>query len=278
MDERELKTFLEGVRRARFQMPDEQQPIALARELLAHIGTADADLRERLIYAALGVWIEVQRIFTADELRELLRTALDDAHLFRGIGETAGDAVFTRSYSALVVARVLTVHHEAPFLNRDDINTVQGALLRYLAAERDQRGWVGDKGRAHGRAHAAEALSELARCPEVHAGDLHTIINAVRLAVTSSAQAVDHAEEERFVDVIAAAVERGRISEDHWAMWVDGFLPLVEEADPPCYGCALNTKRFLQSLFFRAALSGWKDFPLDVVAEKAAIILDERLY
>jgi hypothetical protein len=183
MDERELKTLLQAVRHARFHRPEGHTPIELARAMLAHIGTSDAELRERLIYAALGVWIEVQRVFTADELREVLHTALDSAHLFRDIGASDGDAVFARSYSALVVGRVLAAHHESPFLHREEVSAVQGALLRYLAAERDGRGWVADAGRAHARAHAADALSELARCPEVHAGDLHTIINAVRLAV-----------------------------------------------------------------------------------------------
>lgn len=83
----------------------------LTAAMLAYLGHPDGDLRDELIYPTFVHWIR-HEVYSADELRALLHTALDDAHLFLGLGEVESDSVFTRAFAVLLVPPILERHQQ----------------------------------------------------------------------------------------------------------------------------------------------------------------------
>ncbi len=68
-----------------------------------NIGPVDPELRVDLTYMVLANWI-MDDVYDTDELKQLLNICLDDNHLHYKIGQTESDSVFTRTFSALILA------------------------------------------------------------------------------------------------------------------------------------------------------------------------------
>lgn len=271
-----LRARLQAGRDQQFPLPTPEQVRDLTGPMLAHIGAPDGHLRDRLIYATFVRWVELQRVYEPAQLRQLLDTLLDDQHLGLSLGEAEGDAVFTRSFSVLAVPLVLIVHREQPFLQPAEVRHAFQRVMHYLAAEQDARGFVSpQKGWAHALAHTADALGELALCPELDADDLHAILDAIRAKLMSLATPLAHAEERRLVNTVDSAVSRGQLPEAALCAWADGFRSASCEP-PEAYAQCINCNHFLLELFFHGHTHG---FPASVLAVVQAVLEDlgERL-
>ena len=55
----------------------------------------------------LATWIE-RDVFEPKDLKEILMVSLNEQHLFLGLGEKETDTVFTRTFSMLIVAAVMS--------------------------------------------------------------------------------------------------------------------------------------------------------------------------
>ena len=133
-------------------------------EMLKQIGSTDPVLRDELIYQTFCNLV-MSDVLRDEQMTAMMTTCLDEEHLFLGIGEEEGDAVFTRSFSVLVVALLVHKDRQAPFLSRDLFERAMESVFRYLQKEKDIRGYVNGKGWAHSIAHGADALDEVIRNP-----------------------------------------------------------------------------------------------------------------
>lgn len=273
MSEQTLKERLRAIRENSFAVPEEISAFELASEMLTYIGTPDSELRDQLIYATFVRWIEVSPVFTPQQLRHILFTALDDEHLWHGIDEPQSDAVFTRSFSVLLVPLILIYHHDNPFLSHSEIVEVKTQLLRYLAAEQDLRGFVLGKGWAHAVAHTADTLNELALSNELGQEVLLEILDAVRAKVATSSVVYIHEEEERLGEIFDSILSREVLSEAEWETWLVGFVPLSQQPEPDGYYQRVNIKNFLQSLYFRCHSNELPDFASRLISQNLLTIL-----
>lgn len=129
--------------------------------MLEYIGDPQPKLRDDLIYSTFYKWVNEKQWFSDAELRELLLILLDEQHLFYHIGSKEDQAVFTRTFSVLIVALILQRHREQAFLASAEFTNVKEALIRYYEEEQDLRGFMPEEGWAHAAAHGADALDEL---------------------------------------------------------------------------------------------------------------------
>ena len=157
LDAQTLKTKLQEIAADDYKPPTGPELYPLVLAMGEHTGDLDPELRDDLIYTILATWIN-RDVFDAKELKEILQVALNNDHLFLGLGETESDAVFTRAFSILIVAPILEAHRRRPFLPDDELLVIKHKVLRYLAAEKDLRGYVAGKGWAHAVAHTADVL------------------------------------------------------------------------------------------------------------------------
>lgn len=279
LSERALKDQLYEIADNDFALPEQAKAMPRALEMLPHLGSPDAELRDDLIYGTMATWILADK-FEDDELKTLLKQLLTDEHIFFKLGETDTDSVFMRSFSMLLIPLILNWHRQRPFLMPYELREVKVKLLDYLEKEQDLRGFVLDedeagepKGWAHAVAHTADALDDLVRCKEMGSEELLEILNAMRQKAAESKLVFVHLEDERLVTPVIAALGRKVLTPPDVQSWLAGFVPLAQQKEPfpDCYRQAQNVKNFLRSLYFRAR----QPETADLIGENSANALAE---
>lgn len=260
LSERALKDQLYELADNEFALPEQAKAMPRALEMLPHLGSADSELRDDLIYMTLATWILADN-FEDDDLKVMLKQLISEEHLFYRLGESGTDSVFMRSFSVLLVPLILSCHRKRPFLMPYELRELKVKLLDYLEREKDLRGFILDedeagepKGWAHAVAHTADALDELVQCQDIGNEELLEILDAVRQRIAEPTVVFTHSEDERLVTPVVAILGRKLLTPADVQTWLDGFVPLAQQKEPfpDCYRQAQNVKNFLRSLYFRA--------------------------
>jgi len=252
MNESTLKNRLQQLAADEFASPAAAELPDLLDAMMRFIGSVDHELRDGLIYPALATWIESD-LLAEDTLRHLFLQAVDDEHLYRGLGETEGDGVYTRTFSLLLLPLILARHRENPFLTAAELHQVKARVFAYLPQEKDLRGYVPGNGWAHAAAHAADVLDDLALCEELGHEDLLTILRLAAATLAEPRFVYTHDEPERMSIAAFAVLSRQVLSHDEVKEWVDGLAAAINqyEAMLDRFYCRLNLKAFSTSLYFR---------------------------
>lgn len=229
---------------------DEERVI---QSMLHHIGSTDPELRDQLIYTLFYRFIIEDEQLTNEQLTDLFNTTLK-YHLFHGIGETASDTVFTRSFSTLLIALILYRDRQQGFLSEPNLEMLKAKLLAYLDCEVDTRGYVPGKGWAHAIAHVADTFDELALHPHLDETEFVEILEALWDKVMFPT-AYLHDEDERLLNPIFALLERGM--DEHEIVVLLYGLPAQlssqkQQLEPEQYWHVVhNVKTFLKSFFVK---------------------------
>ena len=257
MMELDLKKVLQNLRIQAFHSSS-NEALALLPDMLEHIGSTDAELRDDLIYSAFVNWIYDQRLLSAECMRAIVPIVLDEQHMFYRMGEKEGDGIFTRAFSVLLLPLLLGVHRDNPYLSLQEIEEVKTKLIRFLRQEQDKRDFVQNKGWAHAVAHAADAVDELALCIEMGKADVFEILEVIREVICDSSLVYTHGEEERLGTVVLSILQRGLLQPAAVCEWVNSFTApvLAVQNLPDKLLIRANGRNFLQSLYFRLR---WKD-------------------
>lgn len=219
--------------------------------MLDHIGDPMPELRDELIYPAFHAWITGGR-FTSDELRNLLRVLLSETHLFHGIGHTADQTVFTRSFTTLVIALVVGRHREQPFLTADDFTQLREALLRYYRTERDLRGLLDEGGWAHAASHGADALVELVQCPEGDHELQREVLTAIAGMLHNGQLIFAEEDDERIGSVVDTILVHDLLPAPEVAAWLTALAECASWPRSRTQVIArVNSKNLVRSLYFR---------------------------
>lgn len=252
LTEQLLKEKLNQIAGGEFRVDNDEERFDLALAMAQFIGSPDPELRDGLIYPAFYTWILEHEAFTAVQLHQFFDLAVDENHLFYRLGEKGTDAVFTRTFSMLLLPLLLIAHRKRPYLTQPEIINLKETIIRYLEREQDVRGYVVEKGWAHAVAHAADALDDLALCEELRADDLRDILAAIRQKIGTDDYVFVHEEDERMVTAVASLLSRQVLSDLEFNDWIRGFVPFVAEVEAgPAGSRYLNVKNFLRSLYFR---------------------------
>ena len=223
-------------------------------EMLSEIGSTDPVLRDELIYQTFCNLV-MKDALSEEQMTAMMTTCLDDEHLFLGIGEEEGDAVFTRSFSVLVVALLVHKDRQTPFLSSQLFENAAESVLRYLQEEKDTRGYVNGKGWAHSIAHGADALDEIIRHPDFRTKLIDRCLESIQECLWKEGVYVDD-EDERLLMAIEALLTRGLVDQE-LASWVkrldDKLSSLFDEEG---FSVAFthtkqNVLHFLKSGYFR---------------------------
>lgn len=220
--------------------------------MLKYIGDPEPELRDNLIYSTFSGWISERKLFNDTELREILSVIIDDDHLFYHIGSKEDEAVFTRTFSVLVVALILQRHREQPFLKLAEFSHLKQCLIRYYAEEKDLRGYVTVGGWAHAAAHGADALEELVQCEESDQTVQQEVLLAIQGMLYNGRHTFSDDEDERMANIVVAIIEHELLSP---SLIIEWFGQLEQCCDWPrsrhMYITRTNTKNFVRSLYFR---------------------------
>lgn len=207
MEEHELKKYLQEYKSG--QKPwDVKNHVGLVKSMMHFIGTTDSELRDKLIYSTF-CQLTLDNHLEHELLSDLLDYCLSDDMLFKGIGEDGTDTVFTRAFTALVIAVILYKDNEDDFLPKNAVYKTKDHLIDYINSENDLRGFVPGKGWAHSIAHVADAFDELILNNKIEQKDLLDMLRPLWEKILVSDSVYVHGEDERMVTPILAMLEKG---------------------------------------------------------------------
>jgi hypothetical protein len=247
------RAYWSAIAGAKYAVPEGVSADALALELADYTASPDPQLRDEYAYSILARWIRRGNV-SDPTLRILL--AEWTAGMKAGVGETGGDSVLRRSFSALNLSTLAAREVQHPFLTQAEYDALLGASLDYLAAEKDARGYDERKGWMHATAHTADLLAYLALGSRLARGDQARILQAVGARERGTSAVYAFGENERLAGVVDSLVARP----DFDAAAFSAFLASVTESashlwdkapaiDVPAFAAVQNQKDLLRSLY-----------------------------
>ncbi|MCM3006472.1 DUF2785 domain-containing protein [Priestia koreensis] len=227
--------------------------------MLHHIGSTDAELRDELIYGTFARLIRGGHLENY-QLQHMLKTCLDDNHLFYHLSESSGDAVFTRSFSSLVICLLLDQDHQAHFLTKQEIQEITDKSIRYVKEEKDTRGYVEEKGWAHSIAHGADLLASIVEHPSFELTRSEDILLCIQNALFKGTVYTDD-EDERLIVIIERLLKKG-LEEAVLENWIASLFHHLhirweqEARSLAAYRLKTSVMNFARTLYFRLRFYG----------------------
>ena len=246
--------------KVQLQQEDTMISEELLDQMLHHIGSLDPALRDGLIYPQLVEWIMSEE-FSATSAERIVSFVLSQDGLFYQLTESDDTAVFTRSFSALLLAVVLEKDIAKPQLDEKRYEQLSERLLTYLKNETDFRGFVPDYGWAHSIAHIADVYDAWFKHPRCQIrNEQAAIARFIEILMTPDYVFIDE-EQERVITAWLAARERGMTDEILFTTIetsVQTLLDLPVNWSDERFTVLRNTKQLLRTLYFRVK---WQDKP-----------------
>ncbi|WP_146551909.1 DUF2785 domain-containing protein [Rummeliibacillus sp. SL167] len=140
LKENELKKILKEIQHKK-KIWNEENKAFIVKSMIKHIGSIDSELRDQLIYGSFYQLIIEKNLLEHTLLIELLDLGLSDL-LFKGIGGTETNTVFTRSFTSLLIALILYRDNEDNFLSQSMVYKIKDKLIDYISLENDLRGYI----------------------------------------------------------------------------------------------------------------------------------------
>jgi hypothetical protein len=195
----------------------------LVQELSSYLASPDPELRDELAYSILTSWIYEKHLVPAGTVRGLMTEWAKN--LSQDIGSTGTDAVFRRSFSALMLSTIVATDNAKPFLESTDVRSLLNVAIAYLNDERDVRGYDPRKGWMHSAAHTADLLKFLGRSRFVTVSDQPLLLGAIVRKLRDTPEVFTHGEDERFARAILSLVNRQDFDAAGFTDWVTRSMP-----------------------------------------------------
>jgi hypothetical protein len=231
---------------------------SLIENMLNNIGSADPELRDKLIYTTF-VKLIMEDCLSTTQMEHIIEVCLEPSHLFFNLGEKDTDSVFTRSFTVLVLALIIEKDRQSPFLKRDILTQAFDASIEYLNLEEDIRGFVKGKGWAHSMAHGADLLAEVIKHPSFSTHQFYKCLETIKGCLfkdSSDGSPYMDDEGERLIFPIEAMLERG-LEENRLISWASElYIDLTKIQSEEGFSLNYFRKRtniisFLRGLYFR---------------------------
>lgn len=252
------------------EVPTDRALTDLTAELTTMLGSPDPAQRDGIAFPLLATWIE-RGVY--DDLLPGLGDGMT-AGLTVGLGEQGCDTVFRRSFSALVLAQIITRDTEHGLVSAGQVLRWGDHLMSWLLREKDLRGFVTQKGWAHALAHGADALGALAASPHCRIHELTVILDVIADRVLVRGQRFTAGEDDRLALATLEVLHRGTVPLSVVEPWIarivaEATARTPEGTDPGDHQAA--PEAFLRALHLQLALGPRKpplraDLLLAVVA------------
>ncbi|MBC6975454.1 DUF2785 domain-containing protein [Bacillus sp. Xin] len=226
----------------------------LSSTMLQHIGVPDGYLRDKLIYTTFFHLIK-NDLIPNTQLQQLLSQSISEQYLFYKINIDDKDAVFTRAFTTLLIALILSAVTKHNFLSESDILKVKDKLILYMKQEHDFRGYVNGQGWAHSIAHVSDTFDKLIKNPKLETEHYQEILQTLLEKINVHTLYYKYEEDERIVYPIVAMLQNG-LEEKELIASLHSLVNQMQSQKTKLsiilyetlYG---NVQSFLRSLFFR---------------------------
>ncbi|MGZ4437941.1 MAG: DUF2785 domain-containing protein [Nocardioides sp.] len=248
-------TFWERVVAGGHKVPLDRPLADLTTELTSMLGDTDPRRRDGIGYTVLATWVS-DGVY--DDLLEGLGDGMT-AGLRVGLGERDTDTVFRRSFSALILAEVVTRGNEAGLLPPETLMRWGDRVFGWLVRERDLRGFVPGKGWAHAVAHGADVLGALAASEAMGRLELTVLLDVVadRL-LTRTEDRFLHGEDDRLASATMTVLRRNVLGLEVLEPWLarvaEAAVHSYDGTEDP-FQVTGNVQGYLRALHLQLALA-----------------------
>jgi hypothetical protein len=212
------RAYWQSIKAHDYAVPAGATAPALAAEVSGLLGSPDPELRDDLAYSILSAWIGQTKVLTPADIRPLITTWT--TNLQQNVGASGDNSVLRRSFSALMLSTVALRDAAESFLTPEEHATLVDAALRYLAAERDLRGFDDQLGWIHSAAHTADLLRFLARSPRLTVPEQHAILDGIAAKMHDASVVFTFGEDERYARAVGQITIRADFDLDNFKRWV----------------------------------------------------------
>lgn len=249
VEESELLRLLTSINNKEKTWEDVDQEVVLDAMIL-HIGSPNSNLRE-MVYRSFYMSI-IHDLLDYETLKKLLNYSVTHL-LFKGIGESGTDSVFTRAFTTILIAVIIHKDIEVDFLSKETLIEVKNEIKKYIELERDVRGYVPVKGWAHSIAHVADTCDELIKSEKIAEVEYFPIIEILLKKYCTTPTGFLHGEDDRVVIAVLAMLNK-KVGLEELKQFVEEIPGLLksqkEELSSEKYWFVMaNCKSLLKSLF-----------------------------
>lgn len=232
--------------------------------MLSNLSSTDSILRDTIAYHIFSEWLVIKDNLTIHQKMRIYNYSVNKKNLLFKIDKIDSDAVFQRSFLALIIALLLENNKINAFLNDKEIEKIFILLNELLKKEQNMLSFVEGKGWSHCIAHTADALDELIYQPTIKNSDVKIIMNSISDFYKTNTVILTGEEDERLSNIIITALFMKKISYEEVTNWLITLAESIPNLLPEIP--LINIKQFTQTLLIKLSVLkykvNFKDFPI----------------
>ncbi|EAD5297448.1 DUF2785 domain-containing protein [Listeria monocytogenes] len=229
--------------------------------ILSYLSSVDSELRDNIAYNIFFEWLVGQDNLTTDQKRRIYNYAVNKNNLLFKINIIDSDAVFQRSFLALIIALLLENNKVHTFLTDNEIRKTMNLLIELLEKEKNTHSFIEEKGWAHCIAHTADALDELIYQRTISEIDVKKIMTAITFFYKTNLNILTGEEDERLSNILITALFEQKINIEEVKNWLNSLSETIPNHLPEIP--LINIKQFTQTLLIKLTVLNYDvDFNL----------------
>ncbi|EAV9826624.1 DUF2785 domain-containing protein [Listeria monocytogenes] len=229
--------------------------------MLSYLSSVDSELRDNIAYNIFFEWLVGQDNLTTDQKRRIYNYAVNENNLLFKINIIDSDAVFQRSFLALIIALLLENNKVHNFLTDNEIRKTLNLLIELLEKEKNTHSFIEEKGWAHCIAHTADALYELIYQSTISEIDVKKIMTAITFFYKTNPNILTGEEDERLSNILITALFEQKINIEEVKNWLNSLSEAIPNHLPEIP--LINIKQFTQTLLIKLTVLNYDvDFNL----------------
>ncbi|EMV0461032.1 DUF2785 domain-containing protein [Listeria monocytogenes] len=229
--------------------------------MLSYLSSVDSELRDNIAYNIFFEWFVGQDNLTTDQKRRIYNYAVNKNNLLFKINIIDSDAVFQRSFLALIIALLLENNKVHNFLTNNEIRKTMNLLIELLEKEKNMHSFIEEKGWAHCIAHTADALDELIYQRTISEIDVKKIMTAITFFYKTNPNILTGEEDERLSNILITALFEQKINIEEVKNWLNSLSEAIPNHLPEIP--LINIKQFTQTLLIKLTVLNYDvDFNL----------------
>ncbi|EAG0203255.1 DUF2785 domain-containing protein [Listeria monocytogenes] len=229
--------------------------------MLSYLSSVDSELRDNIAYNIFFEWLVGQDNLTTDQKRRIYNYAVNKNNLLFKINIIDSDAVFQRSFLALIIALLLENNKVHNFLTNNEIRKTMNLLIELLEKEKNTHSFIKEKGWAHCIAHTADALDELIYQRTISEIDVKKIMTAIAFFYKTNPNILTGEEDERLSNILITALFEQKINIEEVKNWLNSLSETIPNHLPEIP--LINIKQFTQTLLIKLTVLNYDvDFNL----------------
>ncbi|ECB9715885.1 DUF2785 domain-containing protein [Listeria monocytogenes] len=229
--------------------------------MLSYLSSVDSELRDNIAYNIFFEWLVGQDNLTTDQKRRIYNYAVNKNNLLFKINIIDSDAVFQRSFLALIIALLLENNKVHNFLTDNEIRKTLNLLIELLEKEKNTHSFIEEKGWSHCIAHTADALDELIYQRTISEIDVKKIMTAITFFYKTNPNILTGEEDERLSNILITALFEQKINIEEVKNWLNSLSEAIPNHLPEIP--LINIKQFTQTLLIKLTVLNYDvDFNL----------------